>query len=343
MRRPVTLLALGPLALGLLAAGCGGAEPPVARLALEPGATPAAPGELTLGYPEVRRVTLVWEPLAALPADGAGPPLVFVHLVDGAGSVVRTFDHPFPAPWRPGTPVDDAVELYQSALAPPLPAGRYRLTAGLYRPGGERYPLAAEGEEIDGREYALATVAAAEGGAGLPAIEPTGDWLPVEPGADRQVLASRWLAGEGALVVAGAAEAGALWVRLRVPEPESGAVRLVLADGTAGQQVRLATPCGGAAALVTGPGDHEVELPVDPGAVAPAVAGAAAAGVPAAPAAGVEPAAASESAAGAESAAAAEPVRAGACPVTITANFHLAGPGGARRAVWLETVAWRRR
>ncbi len=297
MRRVLRLLALG-----LSAAGCGGAETPVARLDLEPGpARASAPGELALGHPEVRRATLVWQPLAALPDDGAGPPQVFVHLLDDAGAVVRTFDHPYPAPWRAGTPVEDPIELHQSALAPPLPAGRYRLTVGLYRRGGERYPLAAMGEEVGRREYALATLAAAEGGAGLPAVEAAGDWLPVEPGTDRQVLASRWLAGAGTLVVAGSAAPGALWLRFQVPVADA-ATRLELAAGASEQEVRVTTPCGGAMVLVTGPGDHELELPVEPAAAA------------------------------------------GACPVELSANYHLVGPDGAeRRVVRLDAVAWRRR
>jgi hypothetical protein len=275
----------------------------------------------------VRRATLVWEPLGALPEDGAGPPLVFVHLLDDAGAVVRTFDHPYPTPWRVGAPVEDPLEIHQSALAPPLAPGRYRLTVGLYRRGGERYPLETVGEEVGRREYALATLAAAGSGAGLPAIEADGDWLPVEPGTDRQVLASRWLAGAGALVVAGAAEPGALWLRLQVPVAGAGN-RLVLAADASEQEVRLTTPCGGAIVLVTGPGDRELELPVEPGA----------AGEPTA-------SAAPDPGAG-EAAASAAPARAsaaGRCPVELSANYHLLGPDGARRVVRLDAVAWRRR
>jgi hypothetical protein len=50
-------------------------------------------------------------------------------------------------------------------------------------------------------------------------------------------------------------------------------------------------------------------------------------------------------AAGAGEPAATEPQVAidGACRVLLSTNFHLLGPeGGARRAVRLETVAWRR-
>jgi hypothetical protein len=334
MRRALCLLALG-----LSAAGCGGAETPLARLGFEPGrARAAAPGELALGYPEVLRVTLVWEPLTGLPEDGTGPPLVFVHLIDDTGALVRTFDHPYPAPWRPGAEVEDSVELYQSALAPPLPAGRYRLSAGLYREGADRYPLEAMGEEVAAREYVLAAVTAAETGADLPAIEAAGDWLPVEPGADRQVLASRWLAGEGELVVTGAREPGSLWLRLWVPVADHPDARLELAEGAKEQEVRLTTPCGGGAVVVTGAGLHELELPIDPGAQETGTVEAEAEGdevvaAPPAPAAGAGKPAATESAA----------AIGGACRVMLSTNFHLLGPeGGARRAVRLETVAWRR-
>ena len=302
MRRALCLLALG-----LSAAGCGG-ETPIARLGFDSGrARVAAPGDLSLAYPEVVRVNLSWEPLTGLPEDGTGPPLVFVHLIDDAGAVVRTFDHPYPAPWRPGAEIEDPVDLYQSALAPPLPAGRYRLSVGLYRQGGDRYPLETVAEEVAAREYALATVTTAEAGADLPAIEAAGDWLPVEPGVDRQVLASRWLAGEGGLVLTGAREAGSVWLRLWLPVADDPASRLVFAEGAAEQQVRLTTRCGGAAVVATGPGAHELELAVDPG----------------------------------------EPEGGDAdrgCRVNLATNFHLLGPeGGVRRTVRLETVAWRRR
>lgn len=341
MRRALCLFALG-----FSAAGCGG-DTPIARLGLEPGPTRTA-GELALGYPEVARVTLRWQPLAALPADGSGPPLVFVHLIDEAGAVVRTFDHPYPAPWRPGARVEDPVELYQSALAPPMPPGRYRLSAGLYRQGAERYRLETMGEEVADREYALATVTVAGAGPDLPSIEGSGDWLTVEPGADRQVLASRWLAGEGDLVVAGARAPGSLWLRLWVPVADHPDARLEFAEGDHEQEVRLTTICGGAAVVVTGPGLHEIEVPVDPrdredGRRARVAEPAADTEEPAAEPKRGEPASAEPTRA---EAASAEPVSAAAgdpCPVTLSTNFHLLGPeGGARRAVRLETVAWRR-
>jgi hypothetical protein len=325
MRRTLSLLALA-----LVAAGCSG-ETPVARVTLGAGGggrlAPAAEGgsaapTVRLGYPEVVRLSLVWELIEALPEGD--PPLVFLHLVDGAGAVVRTFDHPFPRPWRAGSSVEDTVELYQSALAPALPAGDYRLVIGLYRPDGTRFPLAA-GVAAGRNEYELARVVAAGPPAELPRIELVGDWSPIEVGSDRQVLASRWLAGEGRLTVAGPTGAGApgaggLWMRLRVPAPEGAASNLVLAEGATVPELRLTSLCGGAESAVTGYGLHEVEIPVEAAVEVPAELGAGD---------------------GAEGAAGA------GCEVVLAPNFHLvtlrpgAEPPELRRAVLLETLAWR--
>src|SRR5258708_1346167 len=92
-------------------------------------------------------------------AAGAGgeesrsEPLVFLHLLGPKGQVLRTFDHPFPQHWVAGTPVSYDVKLYQSALAPPLDPGKYRLTVGLYDQGGRRWALAGLGEPIARQEY----------------------------------------------------------------------------------------------------------------------------------------------------------------------------------------------
>lgn len=312
---------LSVLALALVAAGCGG-ETPVARVTLGPGGGEAP--ALRLGYPEVVRLSLAWELLEPLP-EGE-PPWVFLHLVDGAGAVVRTFDHPFPGPWRAGSTVDDRVEVYQSALAPPLPAGGYTLVIGLYRPDGTRFPLAA-GVAAGRYEYELARVEAAGPPAVLPQITLGGDWSPIEVGSDRQVLASRWLASEGRLTVVGAPGSGALWMRLRVPAPEGAASRLVLAEGATVPELRLSSLCGGAESAITGYGLHEVEIPVE----IPL-------GTPAGPP-GEPPA---SPAAGAE-VGGPGPL----CEVVFAPNFHLvtlrpgAEPPEIRRAVLLETLAWR--
>ena len=98
-------------------AGCRGEPRPVARLGVEP-------HTVRLGFPELREVHFNWQPMSAL-GDG-GAPVVFVHLLDRQGKVLRTFDHPFPGAWQEGVPASYDVKLYQSALAKPLAPGPVR-------------------------------------------------------------------------------------------------------------------------------------------------------------------------------------------------------------------------
>src|SRR5262245_39249838 len=111
-------IALAVVSLAGWLAGCGGPQTPVAQLTVEP-------RQVTLPPAQVRPLRLTWTPSAALEGE---EPTVFIHLLDADSKVVRTFDHSFPERWREGTPVSYDVDLYQSALAPPLPAGQYRLT-----------------------------------------------------------------------------------------------------------------------------------------------------------------------------------------------------------------------
>ncbi len=243
-------------ALALAVLGCAG-ESPVARLEV-------SPPTLTLPHGQVRPLTLVWTPVEAL-EEVEGPPLVFVHLLSEPGRPLRTFDHPFPRDWRPGTPVRYELPLHQSALAPPLPAGGYRLTVGLYQAGGRRWPLAVQGEEIDGREYLAAAVEVPAEAPG-PRFGFAGPWLEVEPGEDLQMLARRWLLGDGALGVRDAPGAGALWMTLRIPEGGRAGERLVLEPGAAEPGVVLSGTCSEVETGITGRGTHEVRLPVAAGA-----------------------------------------------------------------------------
>ena len=85
------------------------------------------------------RVRLNWRmdaPLAGL----EGELRVMVHLLDEAGTVVRTFDHPFPGDWSVGDVRSYQIEIFQSALAPPLAKGEYRLMVGLYA-ADRRWPV----------------------------------------------------------------------------------------------------------------------------------------------------------------------------------------------------------
>ncbi|HEY8021183.1 MAG TPA: hypothetical protein VIH93_08785 [Thermoanaerobaculia bacterium] len=248
------LFATVALVAGLAAAlaGCRGESPAVARLSVEPHA-------LALGFPELRSVRFNWQPTAAL-GEGAAP-VVFVHLLDAKGKVQRTFDHPFPGPWQEGVPASYEVKLYQSALAAPLAAGRYRLTAGLYGAHGMRWPLAA-GPRVARDEYQVAEVDVPAAAAG-PRFSYSGTWLPSEPVADRQVVTRRWLLGEGAIEVAGLPGPGSLWVVLSIPEGKEAGEQIIFDAGANTPSVMITGTCGGAETGFSGSGRKEIEIAAD--------------------------------------------------------------------------------
>lgn len=248
------MLALG--ALGVL--GCGEDAPPVATLEV-------TPRSLRLPFPELHTIHLSWNPSA--PLEGfTGTPTVFVHLLDDNGKVVRTFDHTFPGRWREGTAVGYDLKLYQSAVSPALNPGRYRLTVGLAGEGKQRWPIDGVGEPVARREYLAAEV-------DVPPPPPnkksgprftfSEHWMPIEPGGDRQVLARRWLTGNGGIRVAGLRRPGHVWLVLRIPPPEIAGTLNVQGGGQ--PAVRIEGSCGDFEASLSGPGIHEVEMPlVDP-------------------------------------------------------------------------------
>ena len=242
------------IAAALLPAwACKGPSEPVARLGV-----PAA--EVTLPYGQRVPFELRFEALRELGGDG-GSPLVFVHLLDPQGEVVRTFDHPLPSGWRAGETIVDAFALQQSLLAPALPAGEYRLTVGLYDGGDRRWALQTDGEEVARQEYAVGRVRVPEIDPAAPRFTFSPEWLPVEAGADKQTMARRWLSGDGQLDVQGMPTPAAVWITLRVP-PEEPPLRIVLEEGASAPSVRVDTDCSGFAATFGGAGFHEVTVPV---------------------------------------------------------------------------------
>src|SRR3954447_23082975 len=101
-----------------LAAGCGGGkQTPVGRVGVEPSL-------VRLPFGQAQTVRLTWTPSAPLEGE---TPTVFVPLLDGQHQVVRTLDHPLPERWREGAALTDDFRVYQSALAPPLAAGKYQV------------------------------------------------------------------------------------------------------------------------------------------------------------------------------------------------------------------------
>jgi hypothetical protein len=247
------------LAVLAAALGCQHETPAVGHLDVQP-------RTVSLAYPQLTTIHLTWTPLAASDAGGAVPssPQVFLHLLDAKGQVLRTFDHPFPQRWAAGAPVGYDVNLYQSALAPPLAAGTYRLTVGLYDSGGKRFALEGLGKAIGRNEFQAASVVVPAPGAG-PRVTFSPSWLPVEAGTDKQVVARRWLGDQaGDLRVDAIPAAGTFWMSFRIPPGDGAEERLVrhdAASNTAAAVVR--GTCGAVETGISGTGLHDVEMPVD--------------------------------------------------------------------------------
>jgi hypothetical protein len=244
----------------LLAAGCRRGPAPVGELA-------ARPAELALGWPQFAELVLEFHPSAALPA-GAGRPIVFLHLLDEPGSVIRTFDHPLPGDWQPGKPITDRVRIFQSALAEPLAAGKYILSAGLYDPSLGRYVFETSAREVAKREYAVAMLSVPAARAGDPAVRFSEQWLPPESGTDRQILVSRTLLGDapGTIQFGPIAGPGMLHLGVRIPGDATPGSRLEVLEGGGQPKLRIASSCGGVQAEVAGPGRFDVDLAVPAGA-----------------------------------------------------------------------------
>lgn len=247
------LLALPCLALLPLvfAAGCGRSEPPVARLRVEP-------ATVRLPYPELATVKLTWEPITAIAAS----PTVFVHVVDDKGEIERTFDHPYPGAFKPGTPQSYNVHLYQTALATPLPEGKHRLVVGLYVPGNERWALETTGKVLKKKEYVVGEIDVPPVDKLAVKLQFTRTWLPAEDGGDRQTLVRRWLTGNGALRLAPVNKPGTLWLSVRIPAGDNPGEKLVL-NGTHPPSAQIVNSCGGAETNVSGPGIHLVPITID--------------------------------------------------------------------------------
>ncbi len=299
MRREIRLPILLLVATaGLAILGCAQQQEPVGRLS-------ASAGEVELGYPGVAKVDLSWEMVSAL--DGLeGEPIVFLHLLDAQGNILRTFDHDFPAAWTAGGEHSYTVPIYQSALAPPLDEGSYPLTAGLYDRAGHRWSLESAGREIAEGEYELTSVVVGGPDAQMPQFFFSSNWLSVEGGTDLQTLARRWLTDDGVVRLGGLTSPGELWLRVGIPQGGGALQEPVITDGEGEQMVMVTTTCGDAAVQVSGAGSHAVTLPIS------------------LPEAGEETQAA-----------------AGECEIRFHANYHLLSQdGNERRTMVLEGLFW---
>ncbi len=288
---------LAGAALIVLCLGCGDAAPPVASLGIEP-------TEITLGFPDFTKLSMRWEVKAPL-GEVEGDPLVFVHLLDEPGSVIRTFDHPLRFDWQPGRTTEYEITLFQSALAPPLTPGSYLLSVGLYDTSGRRWPLEVAGEEVDRYEYQAGEVLVVDSAEETPRFTFSPSWMAIEGGMDGQILARRWLIGEGTIRVSGIAKAGTTLMVFNIPGPVSESEELMLEEGAEQPTLEVVNSCGETEISASGFGIHEIELPV------------------------------SEDAEGRIP---------DECEILIRPNFHfLAIDTLGRRSVSLEVLAWARR
>lgn len=251
-RIPVLALAVGALAFG----GCKASKAPVARLE-------TTPTELRLAWPESREIEIAIVPTGDLPA-GVDRPIVFVHLLDEPGSVVRTFDHELRGAWKPGKEIRYRQRIFQSALASPLPPGRYLLSIGLYDQALGRFALESRGVEVAKQEYQVATVEVPATSASGPEARFSGAWLAPEATADRQVVASRKLrgGGPGTIGFGPLAGPGTIHLGLVVPGASGTGTHLEVADGGVGPKVKVSSSCGGQQSEVSGSGRFELEVDV---------------------------------------------------------------------------------
>ncbi len=259
MKRAHWIVRAAAAAAALTFVACEAPGPPVARLAV-------GPEVLEVTYPGYTHLTRTWEyDSRERLEDLAGEPRVFVHLLDEGGGVARTFDHPIPFEWAGAGSAEYSIKLYQSALAPPLAAGSYPLSVGLYDREGHRWPLEVEGEEIDTHEYEVATVDVLEPASGFPMFYFSPEWKAIETGNDRQVLGRRWLGVAGSLRATRIGRPGTLWLQVGIPAEAAEGKVLVLAEGAGEPAVTVRSDCGAFEATLSGPGSHEVEIRMEPG------------------------------------------------------------------------------
>ena len=252
--RRATVAALAACAVMTAWTSCRREEPAAARLTVEP-------AFLHLAYPRWADVTLSFEILRdARPAPGAPAPIVFVHLLDAQGDVVRTFDHAFPGSLASGATTSYALALHQSALSPPLAPGEYRLTVGMVDADGRRWPMS--GEAAARREYLVARVDVPAADDAEPLFSFSKEFFDSEPGNDVQVPAIRWFDGEARVRIAEVAGSGSILVGLQIPPPNARGYAMELETGSTEARLFLSSPCSETQTQISGPGRRLVRLPL---------------------------------------------------------------------------------
>lgn len=240
----------------LLVACCCAAATLLAACAQEPaavGRVEVEPSEIRLLYPGFSEYRLTWTAERSL-ENRQGDLRASIHLQGADGAVLRTFDHDIGFEWSLGASGTSAQMLYQSALAPPLEAGRYALAIGLYDAAGNGWPVSST----------AASVVVEDSTEGFPAFYFSPEWQPIEGGTDRQILGRRWLRADGVLRLGELTGAGTLWLQIAVPTPIEGEQELELEADATVPQVVVSCSCGDLSETVSGSGSHQLMLPIVP-------------------------------------------------------------------------------
>ena len=240
MRRALSLLVtVGLVTAGLAGMSCVPGELPVAELYAN---GPEAP----LDHASNLTMSLEWQPLRPLEPTRATP-FLFVHLLDREGQLLRTFDREIPEAWlgkvAGGGSGEAEIEIWQSALAAPLPAGWYRLTAGVYDLGsGRRWRLETSAREIDEGEYEIAEIEVASAGRRTPDLLFDGDWLVPEEGG-RHNPGRRWMGESGTIGLRGTAGWHELVLSISITDLSAGRHLPILEDGATDPRLIIRNGC----------------------------------------------------------------------------------------------------
>ncbi len=248
---PRRLLATSLPALAiLLLAGCRGSDPPLASLKL-------STSEIPLPYGALVVVPMRMDCLQQLPE---GPMILFTHLLDQEGAIVRTFDRPYSVARVKGCVVTTPITLWQSALSAPLPAGTYRLRVGLLSEEKGRIPLAIEGIRGHHRAYEVAQVVVPELSEPLPKLAFAGSWKESASAEDRQLPGQRWLENDGDLLVQGLDRQRSLRMSVRLLEAEEHGLHIVLEESESEPAFTIIADCNSGSGRFFGAENHDLRV-----------------------------------------------------------------------------------
>ncbi len=240
-------------------------EPPVAGLRSDL-------AKVSLAYASSSRIPIGWKALRPLEPPGAVP-FLFVHLLDQSGQLVRTFDRQIQDIWQVGllpkdsTEIDDLVEIWQSALAEPLPVGSYRLILGIYdAASGQRWRLETSANAIVEGAYEIAAIQVESAEKKTPDLVFGGDWLAPDEGQLHNP-GRRWMGESGSIRLFGTAGWSGVVLNLSIADLSADRHLPVFEGAASEPRLVIRNGCDrDSETLVEGYGVHSVSLRIEPGA-----------------------------------------------------------------------------